>query len=338
MYKISIIIPVYNSKYTLQTAVNSVINQTFGFENIELILVDDNSNDDSKLIIQDFSNQYDNIKAIFLDENTGSPSIPRNIGIENSTAPYLMFLDNDDEFVSDYCETVYEIISHENVDIVNTSYCRKFISKYYAFNDSEKYYEDVKDALSLRFTVWGNIFRKDFIKQNNITFPDSLYEDGVFCIKAFTKANRIIQLPKYIGYIYTVERENDNSITHNTKKENIVNFIKGFIYSNEYLANNNFDKQRLVDDIPMIYFMFFKFKGSKKDKLDLLKQIRHFEKSLNYSITLKSKPLDILNKFVLCEKYSFSIILSSIASKFYNNNKIKNFIFKNYSNLKKIDL
>ena len=56
MYKVSIIIPVYNAEDTLKNAVDSVVNQTIGFENIELILVDDNSSDGSKEIINDYAN------------------------------------------------------------------------------------------------------------------------------------------------------------------------------------------------------------------------------------------------------------------------------------------
>ena len=86
-YKISIIIPIYNAQDTLKIAINSVINQTIGFENIELILVDDKSTDKSKDIINNYSNKYDNVKSIFLKENNGSPSKPRNIGIDNVTSP-----------------------------------------------------------------------------------------------------------------------------------------------------------------------------------------------------------------------------------------------------------
>ena len=74
-----------------------MINQTLGFENIELILVDDNSNDDSKQIISELVRKYSNIKPIFLTENSGNASYPRNVGIENATAEYLLFMDSDDE-------------------------------------------------------------------------------------------------------------------------------------------------------------------------------------------------------------------------------------------------
>ena len=68
MYKVSVIIPVYNAENSLKHCINSVINQTIGFENIELILVDDNSSDGSKSIIMDYANEYDNIKPVFSGE------------------------------------------------------------------------------------------------------------------------------------------------------------------------------------------------------------------------------------------------------------------------------
>lgn len=80
--KVSVIVPTYNAEDCLMNAVNSIINQTIGFENIELILVDDNSNDGTKEILRELSETHENVISIFLDENTGSPSKPRNIGME----------------------------------------------------------------------------------------------------------------------------------------------------------------------------------------------------------------------------------------------------------------
>ena len=100
--KISVIVPTYNARDYLMNAVNSVINQDFGFENIELILIDDNSSDGTKEVLKKLSEEYENIKTIFLEENSGSPSKPRNIGIRNAKSKYIMFLDNDDSYCEDF--------------------------------------------------------------------------------------------------------------------------------------------------------------------------------------------------------------------------------------------
>ena len=65
MLMISIIIPVYNAENSIKRAFDSLLNQTIGFENLEVILIDDNSTDDSPNIIKDYSNKYGNVKTIF---------------------------------------------------------------------------------------------------------------------------------------------------------------------------------------------------------------------------------------------------------------------------------
>ena len=67
-FKISVIMPVYNAEDELNTAIDSIINQSFGFENIELIIVDDCSTDNSRNIITDYANEYENIIPVFLTD------------------------------------------------------------------------------------------------------------------------------------------------------------------------------------------------------------------------------------------------------------------------------
>ena len=109
---ISIIIPVYNAENSIKRAFDSLLNQTIGFENLEVILTDDNSTDDSPNI------KYGNVKTIFLDKNSGSGGKPRNVGLTHATKDYVMFLDADDIFVEDACEVLYNEITSEGIDIV----------------------------------------------------------------------------------------------------------------------------------------------------------------------------------------------------------------------------
>ena len=114
-YKISVITPVYNAEKYLETAINSVINQTIGFENIELILVNDNSTDNSGKIIDEYCEKYENIIGIHLPENSGFCGRPRNVGMEISTAPYLVFLDADDEYLPNAFELYYDTIYYHGL-------------------------------------------------------------------------------------------------------------------------------------------------------------------------------------------------------------------------------
>ena len=122
MYKISVIVPVFNVEDTLQNAFDSILNQSIGFKNLEVIFVDDKSTDKSANIIKSYSKKYNNVKSVILDENSGFAGKPRNIGIENATAPYLMFLDPDDIFLEDACEILYDNINKNNLELVSGNY------------------------------------------------------------------------------------------------------------------------------------------------------------------------------------------------------------------------
>ena len=121
-YKLSIIIPTYNAENYLLEAINSIKNQSFGFENIEIILVDDNSSDNTKTILKELSQENENVKSIFLNDNSGTASQPRNVGIENASSPYIMFLDNDDIYYPKMCEEMYNAINDNGVDVVSCRY------------------------------------------------------------------------------------------------------------------------------------------------------------------------------------------------------------------------
>ena len=136
-YKISVIIPVYNGEKYLKNALDSLLNQTIGFENLEVIIVNDCSRDNSKEIIEEFkmvnsvSNEScsSNIITIHLDENIGGAYGPRNIALQHASADYLMFLDADDAFEEDACEILYNKINEYDCDIAFGRYLRHYPEK-----------------------------------------------------------------------------------------------------------------------------------------------------------------------------------------------------------------
>ena len=121
-FLISIIVPVFNSEKYIENTFNSIKNQTIGFDKLELIFVDDCSTDNTKNILKNYANSYVNVKSLFLDENSGFGGKPRNIGIENASAEYIMFLDSDDIFYPDACEFLYNKISTEKLELVSGNY------------------------------------------------------------------------------------------------------------------------------------------------------------------------------------------------------------------------
>ena len=213
-FKISVIMPVYNAEDELNTAIDSIINQSFGFENIELIIVDDCSTDNSRNIITDYANEYENIIPVFLDENSGLPGKPRSLGIKYASADYISFLDSDDEYLKDGLKNLYDTILSEDSDFVIGSHVInldgdkvkvKFLQsdeKLVNLNPLES--QEIFDSLSLNFVApWGKMFKKELILDNNITFPeDTLCEDTYFYFKALINSNKISVLPNTQVYMY----------------------------------------------------------------------------------------------------------------------------------------
>lgn len=338
VYKISIIIPVYNAEKTLKRAINSVINQTLGFENIELIIVDDNSNDSSKQIISYYNGLYDNVIGVFLDENHGGPAIPRNIAMNYATADYLIFLDNDDALIKDYCETLYNCIVENNCDVVACRHSSKFLDGIYAPSNFSKEYVEVEDRFSIGFAMWANIFKTSFVKEHEIICPNTGSEDGNFTIRAYNEANKVMLFPNYFGYIHTVESNDENSLGHSHSLKSFDRSIEGYTLIKDYIEENHLNGFIFNTQVRNLLFALFDFNCSNEERNLILEKIYFFEKGLNYTIKLDLLPLKIINNFILDKKFFAAGILISLGNKLYKQRKIKNFIYKKAFGLKKLDV
>ncbi len=118
-YKISIIIPIYNSGSYLEDSINSVINQTIGFQNIQLILVNDGSKDNSEEICLKYKNIYDNI--IYLKQENQGVSSARNKGLKYIQGKYVNFIDSDDKWDKDALLYMYNFMeeNYQEIDFVS---------------------------------------------------------------------------------------------------------------------------------------------------------------------------------------------------------------------------
>ena len=121
MYKISIIIPVYNVCEYLEACMASLREQTIGFENLQVIMVDDHSTDKSWDLLREFAKQ-ENVVCMRLDENSGAAGRPRNVGLAAVQAEYIMFLDADDTYYADACQVLWDAIQEKGVDCVSGYY------------------------------------------------------------------------------------------------------------------------------------------------------------------------------------------------------------------------
>lgn len=237
---ISIIIPIYNSEKYISNTFDSLLNQTIGFENLEVIFVDDCSTDDSYEIISQYSKEHENVIAIQLEKNSGYAGKPRNVGIDKASAEYLMFLDSDDWFNEDACEVLYsEIISDERIDLVVGGYSNifpkskddRFIRRNKRKNKNK--YKNAKNdyiLLTAPPSISSKIFRKKLLVDNDIHFPEGIpAQDLVFVCNAICCSDLIISLNDYLVYNRTIRNDEENlSVSQNIKPSYIMGCMKAY--------------------------------------------------------------------------------------------------------------
>ncbi|WP_409200790.1 glycosyltransferase family 2 protein [Methanobrevibacter sp. DSM 116169] len=346
-YKVSVIIPIYNSEKYLNQAIDSIINQTFDFENIELILVDDCSTDNSKSIIKKYESKYENCKGIYLSKNSGLPGKPRNIGLEYATADFIVFLDSDDIYTDDGIELLYNTIIKENVDLVISSIYLNLDGKVITINNCPKKYgkflrvnplknQNTFDKLSGNEFVGpcARIFKRKIIKQNKITFPEkTLCEDAYFYFKYLLNSKEIVILPE--NYIYTYNTH-DSSTIHNHNIKLFNRFLNGMILIDKFFKENtNLSCSATINDnLASLLLIFTNTKTNHKEKKELLRKIYDFETNLNFKPNIKNLEVSILNKLILKKYFNLAIILSKIYNIFYNNVFIKK-MYRIYNNKKR---
>lgn len=196
-YEIGIVIPIYNNGTLTHRTIMSIENQTFNFKNVELILLNDNSNDETYQIINEYAKKYDNVKAIHLSRSSGHSGTPRNIGLMECVAKYIMFLDHDDFLELNALEILHNEIISTGSDVVFGTYSPivdKTVNKV-VLKEKHGYFKDLSESERLVAfpapSLWTKLFNRKFIKNQNILFPTILGEDAIFMVEIFVNAKGI---------------------------------------------------------------------------------------------------------------------------------------------------
>lgn len=324
MYKISIIIPVYNAEKYLNEAINSVLNQSIGFENIQLIIVDDNSNDNSKKIIKHYDESFDNILGIYLDKNHGLPGFGRNVGIDNADGEYLMFLDNDDKLDEDICKKLYESSVESKVDLIgcnlymfdeeNSSPITYHIHKKLGNNNKILLKNDDIFLLDCGKTH-GKLFKKEIITKYNIKFNETLsFEDFLFLRTFELYANDLIYLTDYHGYYWRVRAD---STSHSISPKYVKNAVKSnyilLKLLKEHCKDEYFDIIFL--NLSYVFFHCFDLNCANSELKEILVDLYNFEKEINFCLKFNEFYINFINYFVIHQHYGVAIRLINFFQK-----------------------
>ena len=220
MGKVSIIVPIYNVEKYLSKCIESILSQTY--KNIEIILVDDGSPDNSPQICDEYAKKDDRI--IVIHKANGGVSSARNAGLDIATGKYIGFVDPDDYIMNDIGEII-NILGKSNYDIAISGYNRvdedgnilKEVKwKQCIINEYEiiKNIFDYRKGLGIRPSVWNKIFTKKSIGE--LKFREDLHisEDLEFLVRYLSTPKLGILIPD----IYYNNVRRNSSVTNNGGK------------------------------------------------------------------------------------------------------------------------
>lgn len=220
--KISVIIPVYNVEKYIDRCLKSVVNQTL--KDIEIIIVNDGSQDNSELIIKKY---LPSEKIKYFKKENGGLSSARNFGIKYANGEYIAFLDSDDYIDLNMYEEMYNLAKKEKLDMVECDFLREWEDR--KVYDKRRKYKNKSDMMiKPRVVAWNRIIKTEIIKNNNIKFPNGLiYEDLEFYFKILPYAENISYINKY--FVHYTQRENSISNTQSAKNSDIFQILNNIM-------------------------------------------------------------------------------------------------------------
>lgn len=289
--KVSVIIPIYNVEDYLEDTLNNLLNQTF-INNMEVIMVDDGSTDNSRYIIEKYALDYDNFHA-FHKENEG-PSVARNYGLDRAKGEYVHFLDADDSVVDNGYEKLYNIAIENDSDIVTAPVIRLkryniFDGKFYK-NSLKKFNQNIYSTKFENYPelIWdlfitNKLYKREFLNKNNLRLieVDKAYcDDSPFSLMTYLRADNI-SISTDIFYYWRVRQRGELSITQ--KLDEIQTFYDR-LYSNNFCLNEinkfqlpeqtlkEFYLKLLNHDLYLHFNKFYKY--DEKYHLDLIRKTK----------------------------------------------------------------
>ena len=272
--KVSIIVPVYNVEQYLNKCIDSILNQTY--RNIEVILINDGSIDNSREICDKYA-KIDHRITVIHKEN-GGVSFARNVGLSLSSGDYIMFIDSDDWIEKDTLSILLEIQNENDYDVIMFGICRenKITEKTtYSSLESESFVG--KDKLMSFFpklikrelmnSLCNKMYKASIIKKNKIKFNESINiaEDTLFNSEIFLKITSFYILDKCM-YHYIIRDVESLTKRYNPHKYDMLIYVNNFLQS--ALTLHSFPKEALIaaNDIRIknIYSCFLDLFSNKK--------------------------------------------------------------------------
>ena len=245
--RVSVIVPVYNVEKYLRRCIDSIVRQSYS--NLEILLVDDGSQDASLPICKEYETKDSRIR-VFHKENEGL-GLARNYGIERATGEYITFVDSDDYLTLDAIEFMLKKAIVTDADVVIASHYYK--NEEQEVRLAERLYcgTEIKETLmvhmmgnkgnrldALSYTAWGKLYKKELFVKNHLEFPSErkfVWEDLTFSVEAYPLCEKVYILHKPV-YYYCF---NEGSLTHTYKPNKVDLVMRLYCYMKEKIQELN---------------------------------------------------------------------------------------------------
>jgi glycosyltransferase involved in cell wall biosynthesis len=243
--KVSVIIPVYNVEHLLDKCVNSIVDQTH--KNIEIVLVNDGSTDNSKIVCDKLAKKHDFIKVIH-QENAGQ-SAARNTGLELVTGDYIMFVDSDDWIEPNMIETLLNYLEKYNAEVVECDLAYTNLNYTSESFDEKKHEVKVEtrvDALkriikNQRFSVCVRLYTKSITKGIKFVVGKNA-PDVYFTSEIFNRAKKNV----YVKYPFYNYYHNPSSVTKKPYTLKKLDSLDAALYVEKKINDGNLELKKTI--------------------------------------------------------------------------------------------
>jgi len=282
---ISVIIPAYNVEKYLTKCIESLINQTY--TNLEIVLVDDGSTDNTPQICDKYAQKDKRIKVIH--KQNGGQSEARNFALDVVNGKYITFLDSDDFVSNDYIEYMYELLKNNNADI---SVCAfqivNFENKKYKTEETEvnvytteKAFENLLYSEGIEVAVCAKLFPKEYF--SDIRFPvGEKYEDIAIIALLMNKATRIVYGNKKCYFYYTRQGSTSKSGFYKGELDYIknVDFMLEVIKQNYPNTKDAILRYKIYSHFRILRILLFSKNKNNEIQTEMIKNIKKYDKTI----------------------------------------------------------
>ena len=298
--KISVIVPVFNVEKYLHRCIKSIYNQSYS--NLEIILINDGSTDNSGKICDELASEDTRIIVIH-KENEGS-SCARNAGLDIATGTYISFIDSDDYIQLSMYELMLNKMLQYDLEIIE-------INDQYSISKSEEFFlEDIISCTirilsNTNFAVWRRLYKKSLIKDMRF-IPHIIHQDVFFTMDVLKKVSKYGFLNKSL---YHYNTDNESIIRSKYSLEKITIGIR----ATEYIMNNSVQHPKVrvaIHNYVRAYYTDHYFLLSRNTHIDPNKDFRKKLKKDIKNVT-KIKNISLRTFLVLILPYNIMELLSS---------------------------